>query len=72
MWIEKENEWESQPFDDIDSQQVQFNDFVQAVKRGDTDSPTPMNHGRKVMRVFDATEESHRTGKEVIIDDLMS
>jgi phthalate 4,5-cis-dihydrodiol dehydrogenase len=71
VWVEKDNEWESVPFDDINSQEVQFNDFVQAVKRGDTDSPTPMTHGRKVMRVFDATEESHRTGKEVIIDDLM-
>jgi predicted dehydrogenase len=72
VWIEKDNEWQKVPFDDIDSQVVQFNDFVQAVIRGDSDSPTPMNHGRKVIRVFDATEESNRTGKEVILEDLMS
>jgi predicted dehydrogenase len=72
VWVEKDNEWQNVPFDEIDSQKVQFNDFVQAVIRGDSDAPTPMTHGRKVIRVFDATEESHRTGREVILDDLMS
>ena len=72
VWVERNNEWVEQPFDAIDSQVVQFNDFVQAVIRGDSDSPTPMTHGRKVLKVLEATEESHRTGKEVLIDDLMS
>ena len=72
VWVEKHNDWSEVPFDDIDSQEVQFNDFVQAVRRGDSDSPTPMTYGRKVLRVLEATEESHRTGAEVIIDDLMS
>jgi len=71
VWIEKDNDWTEVPFDDIDSQVVQFNDFVQAVVRGDSDSPTPMTHGRRVLRVLEATEESNRTGSEVIIDDLM-
>ena len=66
--MEKDNEWESVPFDEIDSLKVQFNDFALAVARGDSDSPIPMEHGRNVLRVFEATEESHRTGREVILD----
>ena len=68
VWVEKENEWVSVPFEDIDSLKVQFNDFARAVARGDADSPIPMEHGRNVLRVFEATEESHRTGREVILD----
>ena len=68
VWVEKDNEWESVPFDEIDSLKVQFNDFALAVARGDSDSPIPMEHGRNVLRVFEATEESHRTGREVILD----
>jgi predicted dehydrogenase len=71
VWVEKDNDWKNVPFDDINSQEVQFNDFVQAVIRGDSDSPTPMTHGRKVLKVLEATEESHRTGREVVISDLM-
>jgi predicted dehydrogenase len=72
VWIERNNEWEEVPIDEINSQEVQFNDFVQAVIRGDSDSPTPMTHGRRVLRVLEATEESHRSGQEVRIDDLMN
>ena len=71
VWVEKDNDWKNVPFDDINSQEVQFNDFVQAVIRGDSDSPTPMMYGRKVLKVLEATEESHRTGREVVISDLM-
>lgn len=72
VWVEKNNEWTEVPFEEIDSQVVQFNDFVQAVKRGDPDAPTPLTYGRKVIRVLEATEESHRTGREVVVDDLMN
>ena len=71
VWVERNNEWVEVPMEEIDSQVVQFNDFVQAVKRGDSDAPTPVAHGRRVLRVLEATEESHRTGREVVIDDLM-
>jgi predicted dehydrogenase len=72
VWIEKNNEWEEVPFEPVESMKVQFNDFVQAVLRGDSDAPTPVAHGRKVLKVLEATEESHRTGREVVFDDLMS
>jgi predicted dehydrogenase len=72
VWVERNNEWEEVPTDNINSLEVQFNDFVQAVIRGDSDTPTPMTHGRKVLKVLEATEESHRTGKEIVFDDLMS
>jgi predicted dehydrogenase len=72
VWIERNNEWQEVPFEEVNSLEVQFNDFVQAVRRGDSDSPTPMAHGRKVLKVLESTEESHRTGKEVVFEDLMS
>ena len=41
---------------------------VQIRHAEETDSSIAMEHGRNGMRVFEATEESHRTGREVILD----
>ena len=71
VWVERGNEWDEVPFEPVDSLVVQFKEFAKAVARGDSDSPTPMNYGRKVLKVLEATEESNRTGREVFIDDLM-
>ena len=43
-------------------------DFVQAIERGDEDTPIPQEHGLRVLKVFEATEASARTGREVEID----
>lgn len=67
VWIGRDGEWKPVPIEDINSLQVQFADFAAAVRRGDRDSPIPMAHGRRVMQVFEATEQSHETGQEVIL-----
>ena len=46
----------------------QFTAFVQSLERGDEDTPVPQDHGLKVLRVLEATEESARTGREVVLD----
>ncbi len=71
VWVERNNDWDEVPFEPVDSMEVQFKDFARALVRGDADAPTPMTYGRKVLKVLEATEESHRTGKEIIIDNLM-
>ncbi len=68
VWIGRDGEWTEVPFQQNDSLELEFGDFVAAVERGDADSPIPMEHGRHVMQIFLATEESNRTGREVILD----
>ena len=46
----------------------QFTAFVQSIERGDEDTPVPQDHGLKVLKVLEATEESARTGREVVLD----
>ena len=67
VWVERDNEWETVPFTEIDSLQAEFDEFAAAVERGDDDSPIPMRHGLNVLRVFEATEASHESGREVIL-----
>jgi predicted dehydrogenase len=46
----------------------EFTEFVAAIERDDADTPIPQEHGLRVLKVFEATEESARTGREVKID----
>ena len=46
----------------------EFTDFVQAIERGDEDTPIPQEHGLRVLKVFEATVKSARTGREVEVD----
>ena len=39
-----------------------------AWERGDEDTPVPQTHGLKVLKVPEATEESARRGREVVLD----
>jgi predicted dehydrogenase len=45
----------------------EFSDFVAAIERGDTDTPIPQEHGIRVLEVLEATEESSKTGREVVL-----
>ena len=60
--------WRKEPIDETDSLLDEFTDFVQAIERGDEDTPIPQEHGLRVLKVFEATEASARTGREVDID----
>ena len=44
---------------------LEFREFIDALNRGDEDTPIPQIHGRNVMAILDAWEESHETGREV-------
>jgi predicted dehydrogenase len=63
-----EGTWKKEPVSETDSLLDEFTEFVAAIERGDEDTPIPQEHGLKVLRVFEATEESARTGREVKID----
>ena len=60
--------WRKEEVGEADLQLDEFTDFVQAIERGDEDTPIPQEHGWRVLKVFDATVESARTGREVEID----
>ena len=59
---EKEEIPENNPFLD------EFTEYVKSIERGDPDTPIPQEHALKVLKVFEATEESTRIGREVKID----
>lgn len=60
--------WRKESVETTNSLLDEFTDFVQAIERGDDDTPVPQEHGLRVLKVFEATEESARTGREVEID----
>ena len=59
-----------EPVESTDSLEDEFADFVEAIERGDEDTPIPQAHGRQVIQVLEATEESARTGREVVLSRL--
>ena len=63
-----EGTWKKEPVSETDSLLDEFTEFVGAIEHGDEDTPIPQEHGLKVLRVFETTEESARTGREVKID----
>lgn len=46
----------------------EFTEFIESLERGDEDTPIPQQHGLNVLKVLEATEESTRTGREVVLD----
>ena len=68
VWIGRDETWTQVPITDADPLLDEFRDFAEAVESHATDSPIPMDHGRRVMQIFEATEKSHKTGREVVID----
>ena len=59
--------WKKELVEETDSFLDEFTEFVEAIERGDSDTPVPQEHGLRVLKVFEATEESAKTGKEVKI-----
>jgi predicted dehydrogenase len=59
--------WREEPVKTTSSLADEFGDFVAAIERGDDDTPIPQEHGRLVIQVLEATEESARSGREVVI-----
>ena len=47
---------------------LEFREFIDSLNRGDDDTPVPQIHGRNVMAILDAWEQSHASGKEVAPD----
>ncbi len=72
LWVADTTEgtWREESVETTDSLADEFADFVQAIEHGDEDTPIPQAHGRQVIQVLEATEESARTGREVVLNRL--
>ena len=64
----EEGTWRRQEVPARNSLLDQFTAFIQSIERGDDDTPVPQAHGLKVLKVLEATEESARKGREVVLD----
>jgi predicted dehydrogenase len=60
--------WRKEPVEETNSLLDEFTEFVEAIERGDEDTPIPQEHGLRVLKVFEATEESAQKGREVTIE----
>ncbi len=60
--------WRKEEVLQRDSLLDEFSEFIQSLERGDDDTPIPQVHGLNVLKVLEATEESARTGREVVLD----
>jgi predicted dehydrogenase len=69
LWIADtpDGTWRFEEVDETDSMADEFSDFIAALERGDEDTPIPQEHGLRVLEVLEATEESSRTGREVVL-----
>lgn len=69
LWVADtpDGTWREEPVETTDSLADEFSEFVRSIERGDEDTPIPQAHGRLVMQVLEATEESARTGREVVL-----
>ncbi len=63
-----EGSWRRQEAPERDSLLDEFTEFVASLERDDEDTPIPQRHGLNVLKVLEATEESTRTGREVVLD----
>ncbi len=70
LWIADSEDgiWRKEEIIENDSMFEEFKDFIEALERGDGDTPIPQEHGLKVLKVFEATEESARIGREVEVN----
>ena len=59
---------EDEPMEQHDPMTLEFREFIDSLNRGDDDTPVPQIHGRNVMAILDAWEQSHASGKEVAPD----
>ncbi|MBT7834046.1 MAG: Gfo/Idh/MocA family oxidoreductase [Chloroflexi bacterium] len=64
----EEGTWKKEEIRENNPLLEEFTEYVRSIERCDDDTPIPQEHGLRVLRVFEATEESARTGREVKID----
>lgn len=69
IWVADTHDgtWVEEPVDDTSPFEEEVADFIAAIERGDEDTPIPQEHGLRVLEVLEATEESSRTGREVVL-----
>ncbi len=69
VWVgdTPQGDWKEVPVKTNNSLLDEFQAFVDAIARGDADTPVPQMHGRNVMEVLEAAEKSSELGREVII-----
>ncbi len=66
VWIGQDEKWTPVPFEEFNSLERQFKEFVDAVNKGGK-PPIPAEHGRQVIQVMEAIERSSETGHEVVL-----
>ncbi len=69
IWVADTHDgtWREEPVDDTSPFEEEVAEFMAAIERGDEDTPIPQEHGLRVLEVLEATEESSRTGREVVL-----
>jgi len=67
VWIARNEEWTEVPIKATDSLHDEVTDFAKAIESGSKTPPIRMEHGRQVIEVLEASEESSRTGREVVL-----
>lgn len=69
IWVADTHDgtWVEEPVDDTSPFEEEVADFIASIERGDEDTPIPQEHGLRVLEVLEATEESSRTGREVVL-----
>ena len=60
--------WREEAVDDTSPFEEEIADFIAAIERGDADTPIPQEHGLRVLEILEATEESSRTGREIVLN----
>ncbi len=69
IWVADTHDgtWVEEPVDDSSPFEEEIAEFIASIERGDEDTPIPQEHGLRVLEVLEATEESSRTGREVVL-----
>lgn len=69
IWVADTHDgtWVEEPVDDSSPFEEEVADFIASIARDDEDTPIPQEHGLRVLEVLEATEESSRTGREVVL-----
>lgn len=65
VWIGRDEQWIREDIERRSELHDQFQAFVDALERGDGDTPVPQAHGRRVIEVLEALGRSAAAGREV-------
>jgi predicted dehydrogenase len=69
IWVTDTHDgmWKEEAVDNSSPFEEEIADFIAVIERGDEDTPIRQEHGLRVLEVLYSTEESSRTGREVIL-----